>query len=185
MADIVSFGVPWQRETTDTCAPPLQRDEAVTALFIAHHRRLVGLARLLVDDQQSAEDVVQDAFGQLHRRWNRLRDKDAAVAYLQIAVVNGSRSALRQRHVRRQKDDVVLPDAPSAELSALRLEDHRELRAAIRRLPERQRQVLVLRYYLDLSEAEIAQWLDISRGSVKQHAARALAALSARLEVRT
>jgi RNA polymerase sigma-70 factor (sigma-E family) len=183
MADILGFGVPRQRETTHPCALPEQRDEAVTALFVAHHRRLVGLARLLVDDQQSAEDVVQDAFGQLHRRWCGLRDKDAAVAYLQRAVVNGARSALRRRRVRRREDDVVVPDAPSAELSALRHEDHRQLRAAIAGLPQRQRQVLVLRYFLDLSEAEIAHWLDISRGSVKQHAARGLAALSARLEV--
>lgn len=184
MADILSFGVPHQRDVHDACVLPVERDEAVTALFVAHHRRLVGLARLLVDDQQSAEDVVQEAFGQLHRRWSSLRDKDAAVAYLQTAVVNGARSTLRNRRVRRREDDVVVPDAPSAELSALGREDQRVLRAAIAGLPRRQRQVLVLRYYLDLSEAEIAQWLEISRGSVKQHAARGLTALSTRLEVR-
>lgn len=159
------------------------RDAAMTALFLAHHRRLVGLARLLVDDQQTAEDVVQDAFGQLYRRWMWLRDKDAAPAYLQVAVTNGARSTLRRRGVRRREEHISLPDAPSAEQTALGGEDRRELRAFIAALPPRQRQVLILRYYLDLSEAEIAARLDISKGSVKQHATRALAALSARLEV--
>ena len=159
------------------------RDTAVTALFLTHHRRLVGLARLLVDDQQTAEDVVQDAFGQLYRRWPWLRDKGAAVPYLQVAVTNGARSALRRRGVRRRGDAVDVDDAPSAEQTALGGEDRRALRALIAALPARQRQVLVLRYYLDLSEAEIAERLDISKGSVKQHASRALAALSARLEV--
>jgi RNA polymerase sigma-70 factor (sigma-E family) len=182
-SDILSERTPPSSYAGNGADLPCDRDAAVTALFLAHHRRLVGLARLLVDDQQSAEDVVQDAFGQLHRRWSWLRDKDAAVAYLQTAVVNGSRSTLRRRRVRRREDSVVLPaDAPSAELSAVVEEDHRELRAAIAGLSQRQRQVLVLRYYLDLSEAEIAQSLDISRGSVKQHAARGMAALSARLE---
>ena len=166
-----------------SAAPPADRDSAITALFVAHHRRLVGLARLLVDDQQTAEDVVQEAFGQLHRRWTWLRDKDAAVGYLQVAVTNGSRSALRRRGVRRQRDEVHVDDEPSAEQAALRGETSRELRASIAALPVRQRQVLVLRYYLDLSEAEIADRLEISKGSVKQHASRALAALSSRLEV--
>lgn len=181
-SDILSHRGPRLPDAGPSSVLPRDRDEAVTALFRAHHRRLVGLARLLVDDQQSAEDVVQDAFGQLHRRWRWLRDKDAAVAYLQTAVVNGSRSTLRRRRVRRREDPVVLPDAPSAEASACFQEDHRLLRAAVAALPRRQRQVLVLRYYLDLSEAEIAQSLDISRGSVKQHATRGLAALSARLD---
>lgn len=158
------------------------RDAAITALFLAHHRRLVGLARLLVDDQQTAEDVVQDAFGQLHRRWGWLRDKDAAAHYLQVAVTNGARSALRKRRVRRAEPPAALPDAPSAEYAVLGGDDRFELRACIGALPTRQRQVVVLRYYLDLSEAEIADRLEISKGSVKQHAARALAALSARLE---
>lgn len=179
--DELSSDLPAQRRVT-AGGLPADRDSAVTALFMAHHKRLVGLARVLVDDQQTAEDVVQDAFGQLHRRWAWLRDKDVAVSYLQVAVTNGARSALRRRKVRRAQPPVVLPDAPSAELSVLGGEDRAELRACLGALPARQRQVLVMRYYLDRSEAEIAERLEISKGSVKQHAARALAALSARLE---
>lgn len=183
-------GIAVAEELDSLHAPPTRalsetedRDTALTALFLAHHRRLVGLARLLVDDQQTAEDVVQDAFGQLYRRWPWLRDKGAALPYLQVAVTNGARSALRRRGVRRRADRVDLTDAPSAEQTALGSEERRALRALIAGLPARQREVLVLRYYLDLSEAEIADSLAISKGSVKQHAARALAALSARLEV--
>lgn len=162
-----------------------RRTEAVTALFLAHHRRLVGLAALLVDDRETAEDVVQDAFAGLHRRWHLLRDPDAAVTYLNQAVVNGGRDGLRRR---QRTTGVVraLADPPrticSAEESALVHDESDQLRHALRGLPSRQRQVTVLRYYLGQSEAEIAETLTISRGSVKKHASRALSALALALE---
>lgn len=162
---------------------PTDRDAALTALFVAYHRQLVGFAMLLVDDLATAEDVVQDAFLALHRRWSWIRDTQAAYEYVRTAVLNGSRSQLRRRRVRAAHRDQSTPDAASAESAAL---DHAEYEAVIgylAELPTRQRQVLVLRYYLDQSENEIAETLSISPGSVKQHASRGLAALTARLEV--
>lgn len=160
----------------------LDRDRAVAALFSAHHSRLVGLARLLVDDLQTAEDVVQDAFTSLYRRWPWLRDRNSALAYLQASVANGARSNLRRRRTARSVQ-LDQPDLmPSAEATVVQGEDRRSLIAGLARLPLRQRQVLVLRYYLDQSEAEIAETLSISRGSVKKHASRALEALTLRLE---
>ena len=159
----------------------LGRTEAVSSLFVAHHRRLVGLAALLVDDRETAEEVVQEAFVGLHRHWGQLRDRGSAVAYLNRAVVNGGRDRLRhgQRVVALLPRMVPVPEGrASAEQDALRHDDADQLWAAIAALPYRQRQVLVLRYYLDQSEAEIADTLEMSRGSVKTHASRGLAALA-------
>jgi RNA polymerase sigma-70 factor (sigma-E family) len=164
------------------------RTEAVSDLFFAHHRRLVGLASLLVADQQSAEDVVQEAFAGLHRRWRRLRDPNAAVAYLNRAVVNGSRDSLRRR---RRAGAAMLRLVPrseqlaSAEHEAVQHQQADQLWAAVTALPLRQRQVLVLRYYLDQSEAEIADTLEITRGSVKTHASRGIAAIARHWEDRS
>jgi RNA polymerase sigma-70 factor (sigma-E family) len=154
----------------------------VTELFAHHYRRLVGLAVLLVDDRETAEEVVQDAFESLYRGWGRLRDPDAALVYLQRSVVNGSRSRLRRRATERA---YLLPDSepvPSAETAGLHRGELSELDDAILALPQRQREVVVLRYFLDLSEDQIAQWLGISRGAVKSHASRAAAALRQRME---
>ena len=155
--------------------------EVVSSLFIAHHRRLVGLASLLVDDQQSAEDVVQEAFAGLYRRWRQLRDPNAAVAYLNRAVVNGSRDSLRRRRRAGRATARLEPrseELESAEREVVQHQDADLMWAAVTSLPQRQRQVLVLRYYLDQSEAEIAEMLDISSGSVKTHASRGIAALA-------
>jgi RNA polymerase sigma-70 factor (sigma-E family) len=167
--------------TDDSAALPSERDAAVTVLFVAHHRRLVGLARLLVDDLPTAEDVVQEAFTSLYRRWPWIRDKSAAVSYLQASVANGARSNLRRRRTARTTELEAPVALPSAESTVVDAEDSRALVAALAGLPVRQRQVLVLRYYLDQSEAEIAATLAISRGAVKQHASRALAALTLQL----
>ena len=161
------------------------RTEAVTNLFVAHHRRLVGLAALLVDDRQTAEDVVQEAFVGLHRHWGRLRDPRSAVTYLNRAVVNGGRDRLRhgRRVVAALPRMVPVPEGrSSAEHDVVASDEADRLWQAITTLPTRQRQVLVLRYYLDQSEAEIAATLEVSRGSVKRHASRALTALSRTLE---
>lgn len=161
------------------------RADAVAALFRVHYRRLVGLAALLVDDRETAEDVVQDAFASLYRRWWHLRDPDAAVVYLNRTVVNRSRDRLR--HVRRGRASLLrlTPRSealPSAEQDAVEHDQADQLWRAVTALPTRQRQVLVLRYYLDQSEAEIAELLDVSRGSVKRHASRGLATLARCLE---
>ena len=158
------------------------RDAALTALFVTYHRPLVALAALLVDDFATAEDVVQDAFLGLYRRWSWIRDPRASYEYLRTAVLNGARSQLRRRRVQRSKPAAEPGDAPSAEATALVHEEHGAVLAGLAGLPLRQRQVLVLRYYLDQTEAEIARTLSISPGSVKQHASRGLAALTERLE---
>jgi RNA polymerase sigma-70 factor (sigma-E family) len=173
----------WGAAVADASDAPFRdRDTAVVALFAAHHARLVGLARLLVDDLATAEDVVQEAFTALYHRWSRLRDPQAAASYLQSSVLNGARSSLRRRRTVLSLVREKPVPLPSAEQTAVGHETRRELITSLGLLPGRQREVLVLRYYLDLSEAEIAATLSISRGSVKKHASRALTALSARLE---
>ena len=165
---------------------PSSRDEALTWLFSLYHRQLVGFARLLVDDVPTAEDVVQDAFVALHRRWTWLRDQQAAYEYLRTAVLNGSRSQLRsRRRAREHRSAEAVPDQPSAEVSAEDRAERDAVWAGVSALPRRQREVLVLRYYLDQSEAEIARTLSISVGSVKQHASRGIASLTRRLETAT
>ncbi|BCB74304.1 SigE family RNA polymerase sigma factor [Phytohabitans flavus] len=159
-------------------------DEAVTHLFAAHYRPLVRLATLLLHDSGRAEEIVQDAYVALHGHWRRLRDADKALAYLRASVVNRSRSALRHRQVvdRHLALARPVPDAPSAEAGALDALRHDAVVAALRALPTRQREALVLRYYLDLSEADIAATMGCSRGAVKSHTSRGMAALRETLE---
>jgi RNA polymerase sigma-70 factor (sigma-E family) len=158
-------------------------DDAVALLFAAHYRELVRLAVLLMHDTAAAEDVTQDAYVALHASWRRVRDADKALAYLRASVVNKARSALRRRSVVTRYLAAAPPPgtAPSAEAGALGLLQHEEVLAAIRRLPVRQREAIVLRYYADLSEAQIADAMGVSRGAVKSHVARGMAALRGRL----
>jgi RNA polymerase sigma-70 factor (sigma-E family) len=158
---------------------------SVSELYRAHRLRLVRLAVLLVDDPATAEDVVQDAFTALYRRHGeRISEVDNALGYLRTAVVNTSRSVLRRRRTARAWTPPRVADVPSAEASVVLDEAHREVLAALGRLTPRRRQVLVLRYWEDLSEAEIAATLGISRGAVKSNASRALDALERILEGR-
>ena len=154
-------------------------DDALEQLYAAHWRRLVRLSVLLVRDVATAEEVVLDAFVAVHARWSKLRDPDKALAYLRQTVVNRSRSALRHRAVVAQhaaREAVPRPQ-PGADESALVTDRRVAVLDAMRELPDRQREVLALRYYLDLSEAEIAEALGISRGAVKSHASRGSATL--------
>jgi RNA polymerase sigma-70 factor (sigma-E family) len=171
----------------DTTTPLLElgRDDGIAELFRREHVRLVAYARLHVDDLQTAEDVVQDAFAGVYRHWAGLPDEHAALRYLRAAVLNGSRSQLRRRRTVRAWRPPRPSDAPSPEVIAVHRDDCRRLLAELTRLPPRQREVLVLRYFFDLSEAQIADELTISRGSVKRHASRALAALTTRVGVAT
>jgi RNA polymerase sigma-70 factor (sigma-E family) len=160
-------------------------DEALEQLYAAHWRRLVRLAVLLVRDQGSAEEIVQDCFVAVHARWARLHDPDRALAYLRRSVVNRSRSHLRHLAVVRRHAEREAPPAPvvGADSNAYDAARRTTVLDALRQLPRRQREVLALRYYLDLSEAEIAETLGISRGAVKSHASRGAAALRAELGV--
>ena len=162
----------------------LEKLEEVTleGLYAAHRLSLVRLAVLLVDEVETAEDVVQDAFAGLHRRWGQLQDPHDALGYLRTAVVNNARSVLRRRRTARAYVAPHVADAPSAESHAVLADEHREVLAAVQRLPRRQREVLVLRYWSELSEAEIAEALGLSRGAVKSTASRALDALERMLE---
>jgi len=144
---------------------------------------MVRLARLLVDDRETAEDVVQDAFAALHRRWASLSTQDAALGYLRTSVVNGSRSTLRRRRTVRRNPQPAA-DALSAEPAdggVLLAEEHREVLAALQKLPARQREVIVLRYWAELPEAQIASALGISLGAVKSSASRGRDAIAAML----
>ena len=157
-------------------------DEAITQIYAAHYRSLVRLAALLLRDVGASEEVVQDSFIAMHGAWRRLRDPDRALAYLRQSVVNRSRSVLRHRTVELRHAPAPMPHAASAEHGAMGSLEHQEVIVALSRLPERQREVLVLRYYADLSEADIADALGISRGAVKSHASRGMAALRTTLE---
>jgi RNA polymerase sigma-70 factor (sigma-E family) len=154
----------------------------VQQLFRQHYLGLVRLAMRLVDDQESAEDLVQDVFAALPRRFPD--SVDEPLGYLRAAVVNRSRSALRRRMVarafwsRHQVEDTV----EAAERSTMRSADRVEMLQAIGRLPRRQREVIVLRYYEDLPVGEIASVLKTSPGAVSSALNRALAALSSNKE---
>jgi len=164
---------------------PSDPDVAITELYRAHWHRLVRLAWLLLRDQLAAEDVVQDAFVATHRSWASIRDGGRVVGYLQTSVVNGCRSVQRHAVVvdRHNLREAAAADAPgrgshgSAETHVLHSAERHAVMDALRSLPSRQREVLVLRYYSDLSEAQIAHVLEISPGAVKTHAHRGLTAL--------
>lgn len=158
-----------------TADPPVDLAE----LYRTHHLQMVRLARLLVDDTASAEDVVQEAFLGMHRNRGALRDSRAAVGYLRQAVVNQSRSMLRRRRTVRAHLKVAEPEiAPPADSDVILAEEHQEVLRAVDQLPPRQREVLVLRYWSEMSEAEIADALGISKGTVKSQASRAMATLA-------
>ena len=150
---------------------------AVTDLFRAHHLELVRLALVMVGDLATAEDVVQDAFERLHRGWHGLRQPSSSLAYVRASVLNGCRSAHRRAAVAR-KHAPRLAEPPSRSGPDAAADDRGELAGALRRLPRRQREVLVLRYYLDLDVAEIAGTLRIAPSSVRAANARGLAALA-------
>jgi len=152
-------------------------DQAVAVLYATQWRPLVRLATLLTRDASVAEEIVQDAFVALHGRWSRLVDPAAAHAYLRASVVNGSRSRLRHREVEVRYRQPAAPDPAGPEERAVRATEDARVMAALRTLPQRQQEVLVLRYYSDLSEEDIARTLGISRGAVKSHAHRGIAAL--------
>jgi RNA polymerase sigma-70 factor (sigma-E family) len=158
----------------------------LAGLFHAHHLELVRLAAFVIGDVAAGEDVVQDVFVRLQERWDTLAGQWDPLPYLRTAVLNGCRSAFKRRAslVRRHVAAAAEPFSPplTAEESVLLSEDRRRLLAALAALPRRRREVLVLRYYVGLSEAEIASTLGISPGTVKSTAARGLDALARILE---
>jgi RNA polymerase sigma factor (sigma-70 family) len=157
---------------------PAERDasmedasHAVAALYQLHYPALVRLAALLIPDLATAEDIVQDAFAAVHGRWHVQPDADAALAYLRWSVVHRSR---------------LVPSlgtaAGSSEPTAATSEPGSAVMSALRALAPRQREVVVLRYFADLPEAEIAAATGMSMAAVRDHAAQAMSSLQAGLE---
>jgi RNA polymerase sigma-70 factor (sigma-E family) len=161
-----------------------EREVEIARVFDTSHDKLVRLA-VLLGAGADAEDVVAEAFCQLYRRWPKLRSPDAAPAYVRGSVVNLVRMRWRHLQVVRRHNDRRLPPAAfvSAESVVLGREDQRALVAALDRLAPRQREAIVLRYWMDLKEADIAAAMGISCGAVKSHTARAMAALTQAMEV--
>ncbi len=160
---------------------PAGADHVLAVVYGEHAGRLAGLARLLLDDPRQAEEVVQEAFARTYARWSRVKNRDDPLPYVRRAVVNLSRGGLRRRRIARAVPLETPVDAPSAEQAAAERARRHEVAAAVRRLPRRQRECIVLRYYLDCTVTETAAALRISDGSVKQHLSRAHAALATRL----
>lgn len=143
---------------------------------------MLRLATGLVDQRAAAEDVVQDAFAALYRKWDSIRDPQAAVGYLRTSVVNGSRNALRRRTIARKYLPALVEDTvEGADHSTVLTAEHQLARAAFARLPDRQREVLALRYLAELADAEIAEATGLSLGGVRSAASRGLAALRSSL----
>jgi len=157
-------------------SPEMHPDETdVEGLFRARYLEMVRLAGLLGADDP--EDIAQEAFTRLMNREPGLGEAQAALAYLRAIVINLTRN--RHRHlrvVRRRTPVVAAPE--SCEQAAIAYEDHREVIAALAALPTRRREAIVLRYWLDLPEREIAAAMGVSPGTVKSHLSRGLAALA-------
>ncbi len=150
---------------------------AIRELYDAHYQPLVRLATMLVRETGTAEEIVQDAFVALYSTWSRLRDTSKAPSYLHQSVVNGARSVLRHRAVAEKHAPALALHTAGADQAALALVEGSAVVAALRLLPARQREALVLRFYADFAEADVAKAMGISRGAVKSHTARGVAAL--------
>jgi RNA polymerase sigma-70 factor (sigma-E family) len=173
-------------EDVKTGHPPA--NASVTELYAAHALGLVRLAVVMLGDQQAAEDVVQDAFLGLYRRWDGLADPAKALAYLRSSVLNGCRTVLRHqiRHGSRLRPGEPgtprEPHGAPADAEVLLGEEHAQVLAALRRLPDRQREAIILRFYLDMPEDQAAIAMRVSRGTVKSATSRAVAALGRMLK---
>jgi len=169
-----------QMDTRAPEAPQAAAERHVTALYQAHALSLARLALLMLGDRDAAQDVVQDAFFGLYRRWDKLASADAAPAYLRVSVLNGCRTALKRRS--RPTLHAAEQSLESAEATVVHTEEQRGVLAAVQRLPARQREVVVLRYYLDMSEEQAARAMGVSRGTVKSATSRAVAAIGRMLK---
>ena len=183
----------WRRRTGRRCAIDVPfrpvpakleqtAEQAVTEIYTTYYGPLVRLAVLLVRDEPTAEEVVQECFIAMHDGWHRLRERDKALSYLKQAVLNRSKSVLRHRSVVGRHTPKPPMDMPSCEQQVISLLERSAVITALRGLPDRQRQALVLRYYADMSEAQIAEMMGISKGAVKSHTARGMSSLRAVLE---
>jgi RNA polymerase sigma-70 factor (sigma-E family) len=161
-------------------------DHELLELYLSEYSSLLRLASVLVDDRASCEDIVQEAFARTLLAWRKGRGRAPAAtngaAFVRSAVLNGARSRLRRRSVARKYEPLLANGHDALNETSAGVADHQLIVAEIRRLPDRQREAVALRYYLDLPEAEIAHTLGISAGSVKTHLHRAMQTLARRLE---
>lgn len=157
-------------------------EDGVLSLYEREYAGLVRLGTLLVDDRHVAEDLVHEAFLRIYRSWHRIDDPSRALPYLRATLVNLTRSRYRRGLLdgRRTMDRAV--HEPSSEDHAMRTDRRQQVVSAVQALPRRQRECIVLRHYLDMSESEIAATLGVSVGSVRTHTKRAMTALQGRLE---
>ena len=156
--------------------------DLLTETYRNHYSSLLKLAALLLDDTASCEDVVQEAFIRVHSARSRVRDPEKTLAYLRQTVVNLSRSTLRRRLIGMRLAPKPMPDMASAEEGAYELLEKDALIQALKGIQRRQREVLVLRYFSDLTESQVANLLGISVGSVKAYGSRGIEALRVRME---
>jgi RNA polymerase sigma-70 factor (sigma-E family) len=163
---------------------PVTGADELAALYVVHYGALVRLAALLLDDTAACEDVVQEAYIRraASRRLQRLRDPDAGLAYLRTTVLNLARSSLRRRLVATRYAPLV-HRADHADDDAISAVERAAVVAAMRNLPRRMREAVALRYYADLTEAQTADVMGVSVGSVKSYTARGLERLAALLKV--
>ncbi len=165
---------------SDTCDPSVGLVDP-SALYRSHCLRLVRLAAMLVGDQETAEDIVQDVFARLHDRWRRFRGSDQALRYVRACVLNGARSTLRRRRTENRHRSESAPNEPSAERLALTRLREATVRQTVMRLPRRQQEVILLRYLEDMSVVETARTLRISQAAVKSSTSRAMKSLAVML----
>ncbi|MER5201805.1 SigE family RNA polymerase sigma factor [Streptomyces sp. NPDC002825] len=171
-------GIPSPRKSAEAAAAAAGTTvDHLTETYRAHYRSLLGLAALLLDDTASCEDVVQEAFIRVHSARKRVREPEKTLAYLRQTVVNLSRSALRRRILGLKLLSKPMPDMASAEEGAYEQLEREDLIKAMRGLQRRQREVLALRYFSDMTEVQVAETLGISLGSVKAYGSRGIAAL--------
>jgi RNA polymerase sigma-70 factor (sigma-E family) len=149
---------------------------AVAALYAEHALSLIRLAHIMLGDPAAAEDVVQEAFCGLYRRWSHLKDQARALGYLRSSVLNGCRS-VRRRGTQLRLDEAHPPQVSPADTAVLTAEERREIVLALRTLPARQREVIALRFFLDLPDEQIARSLRISRATVRSAAHRGVISL--------
>ena len=175
------------RPLTDVAFAPIpvrwDVDHALTAMYSDHYRCLVRVAWLLVQDVTTAENVVQDSFVAMHTVWRRMRDGDGALAYLRQSVVNRSRSVRRHRAMAGRNASQPGSGMPGAEPRPFPSLEHAAVAGALRSLPARQREAMALKYYGNLSEAQVASAMGVSQGAVKRHVARAIEALRVVMEI--
>jgi RNA polymerase sigma-70 factor (sigma-E family) len=162
--------------------PASEAELAIMTMYHKEYQSLVRMSAVLLGDVGSAEEVVQDSFIAVHAAWRRLRDIDKALPYLRRSVLNRSRSLLRHRTVVDRHLPKAEPDMPSAEQAVIAQFERTAVITGLLSLPARQREALVLKFYLDLSEEQVAAAMKISTGAVKSHTARGKAALRSVLE---